>query len=561
MEVCGVKKGIRSSKGHMMRVCVCFVATAFVCGSALGQSAEKPQFEVADVHISPQTSQPFTRGPFYTSGRYELRFATMLDMIATAYAIDPERVSGGPNWLEMDRFDVFAKTPEKSTAESRKLMLQSLLAERFKLAIHNDTRPMAAYGLTAKKPQLKDAEGEGETGCKFTAQNASNAPTPGGGPIQLPVLIYACKNMTMAAFAGALLNAPAAGQYLNNRLVVDQTELKGSYDFTLRYTPKIPAGFATTGEQIPLFDALEKQLGLKLELTTSPMPTMVVDSVNQKPTANSPEAMKSFPPLPTEFEVASLKPSAPDARPGPPDVKNGRLYLPGISLQNLILIAWDVNTPEFLVGAPKWLNEDKYEILAKAPAGVAIGDLTPNRNAVPVNIDALRPMMRALITERFQMAAHTEDRPMNAYTLTANKPKLKKADPTSRTRWQEGVAPDSKGDKNANASLGRLVTCQNVSMAQFAVMLPNIAPGYLATNVVDATGLEGGYDFTFSFSPLGAVRQARAATGETSDASEPSGTLTLFEAISKQLGLKLDTVKRPVQVLVIDKIERKPLEN
>ena len=55
-----------------------------------------------------------------------------------------------------------------------------------------------------------------------------------------------------------------AGQYLNNRLVVDQTELKGSYDFTLRYTPKIPAGIATTGEQIPLFDALEKQLGLKL---------------------------------------------------------------------------------------------------------------------------------------------------------------------------------------------------------------------------------------------------------------------------------------------------------
>ena len=151
--------------------------------------------------------------------------------------------------------------------------------------------------------------------------------------------------------------------------------------------------------------------------------------------------MKSFPPLPTEFEVASLKPSAPErAVPASPDIKNGRLYLPGISLQNLILVAWELNGPDFLVGAPKWLNEDKYEILAKAPEGVAIGDLTPNRNAVPVNIDALRPMLRALITERFQMAVHTEDRPMNAYTLVANKPKLKKADPTSRTRWQEGAA-------------------------------------------------------------------------------------------------------------------------
>ncbi len=553
--------GIRSSKEDMMRVCGCLCVLAFLSAMAFGQPAEKPQFVVADVHNSPRTAQPFTRGPFYTSGRYELRFATMLDMIRLAYGVDPETVSGGPSWLELDRFDVFAKAPEKSNAEARKLMLQSLLKERFHLAIHNDTRPMAAYGLTAKKPQLKEAEGEGDTGCKFTVQNASNGPAAPGDPIQLPVFLYTCRNTTMASFAGALLNAPAAAQYLDNRLVVDQTELKGSYDFTLRYTPKVPVGFVTTGEQIPLFDAIEKQLGLKLEMTTSPMPTIVVDNVDQKPTENSPEAMKSFPPLPTEFEVASLKPSAPNAPPGQPDIKNGRLYVPGISVQNLIMVAWELNGPEFLAGAPKWLNEDKYDILAKAPEGVAIGDLTPNRNSVPVNIDALRPMLRALITERFQLAVHTEDRPMNAYTLVSNKPKLKKADPTSRTRWQEGPAPDSKGDKNANPTLGRLVRCQNVTMAQFAEMLPNIAPGYLRTNVVDATGLEGGYDFTFSFSPMGAIQAARVATGENSEASEPSGAISLFDAVNKQLGLKLDTVKRAVQVLVIDKVERKALEN
>jgi uncharacterized protein (TIGR03435 family) len=490
----------------------------------------------------------------------------MLDMIRMAYGVDPERVSGGPNWLEMDRFDVFAKTPEKSSAESRRLMLQSLLIERFKLATHNDSRPMAAYGMTVKKLQLKEASGEGETGCKFTMENASNGPPPGGGPIQVPVFVYTCRNSTMTAFAGSLLNAPAAGQYLNNQLVVDQTDLKGSYDFTLRYTPKIPAGMSTIGEQIPLFDAVEKQLGLKLDLTTTPMPVIVVDSVNQKPAENSPETAKSFPPQPTEFEVASLKPSAPNSPPRQPDIKNGRLYLPGISLQNLILVAWEINGPDFLVGAPKWLNDDKYDILAKAPEGVAIGDLTPSRNAVPVNIDALRPMLRALIVERFQLAAHMEDRPMNAYTLLANKPRLKKADPTSRTRWHEGAAPDSKGDKNANAALGRLVTCQNVTMAQFAEMLPNIAPGYLRTNVVDATGMEGGFDFTFSFSPAGATQVPRGSTAEGSSASEgaaadPSGGITLFDALNKQLGLKLDTVKRPVQVLVIDKVERKASEN
>lgn len=498
----------------------------------------------------------------------------MLDMIRIAYAVDPERVSSGPNWLELDRFDVFAKTPEKANAEARRLMLQSLLAERFKLSIHNDTRPMPAYGLTSKNPHLKEASEEGESGCKFSVENAPNGPPAGGGPIQIPTFVYTCRNETMASFAQALLNAPAAGQYLNNQLVVDQTGLKGPYDFTLRYTPKVPVGIAVTGEQIPLSDALEKQLGLKLELTTAPLPTVVVDSVNRKPTENPTEAIKSFPPLPTEFEVASLKPSAPNAPPGQPDIKNGRLYIPGISLQNLIMVSWEINGPQFLIGAPKWLNDDKYDILAKAPEGVAIGDLTPNRNSVPVNIDALRPMLRALIVERFQLAVHTEEKPMDAYTLVGNKPKLKKSDPTSRTRWKEGAAQDSKGDKNANSSLGRLVTCQNVTMAQFAEMLPNIAPGYLRTNVVDATGLEGGYDFTFSFSPIGAIRMAQVArpsadrppgtdskTENTTEASDPSGAISLFDALNKQLGLKLETVKRPVQVLVIDKVERKPIEN
>src|SRR5205807_81805 len=99
---------------------------------------------------------------------------------------------------------------------------------------------------------------------------------------------------------------------------------------------------------------------------------------------NSAEAMKSFPPLPTEFEVASLKPSAPDAVRGGqrPDIKNGRLYVPGISLKNLVTLAWDIYSDEMLVGSPSWMDDDRYDLLAKAPDGVAIGDLTPSRNQV-----------------------------------------------------------------------------------------------------------------------------------------------------------------------------------
>jgi uncharacterized protein (TIGR03435 family) len=173
----------------------------------------------------------------------------------------------------MDRFDVLPKSGP-STAESRRQMLQAMLAERFKLAVHNDSRPMASYALTAgKHPQLKESDGTGETGCNFTVQNAPSGPPAPGTPITVPVIVYTCRNTSMSAFAGGMLSMAGAGQYFNNKLVVDQTELKGTWDFNFRFTPKIPAGIATTGENIPIFDAVEKQLGLKLELTTVPMPS------------------------------------------------------------------------------------------------------------------------------------------------------------------------------------------------------------------------------------------------------------------------------------------------
>jgi uncharacterized protein (TIGR03435 family) len=525
------------------------------------------KFEVADVHASPHYSFVAARGPFFSASRYELRDASMVDLIHIAYDVDPEKISGGPSWLEMDRFDIFAKTADASNAESRRRMLQALLADRFALVTHNDSRPMPAWTLTAgKHGGLKESDGSDESGCKFDFKNAPTGPPAPGTPITLPTIMYSCKNTSMATLAANMLNIPAAGGYFNNRLVVDRTGLEGKYDFSFGFTPKVPAAIKTVGDSVPIFDAIEK-LGLKLEMANVPMPVIVVDSASRTPTPNSETAMKSFPPLPTEFEVASLKrvdTSASGGRgnPAQPTVKNGRLHLPDFTLKSLIQIAWDVNGDEFLIDAPKWLDDDHYEILAKAPAEVAMGDLTPSRNVVPVNIDALRPMIRTLLTERFQIKARMEERPLNAYNLLAKTPKMKKADPAARTKWQEGVQPDSKPGKNANTALGRLVTCQNVTMAQFAEMLPNIAPGYLRTHVKDMTGLEGGYDFTFSFSPIGLVQQIRPQNTEGgSEASDPTMAVSLFDAMEKQLGLKLELQKRPTPVLVIEKIERKPLEN
>lgn len=182
-------------------------------------------------------------------------------------------------------------------------------------------------------------------------------------------------------------------------------------------------------------------------------------------------------------------------------------------------------------------------------------------------------MLQNLLTERFKMKVHYEDRPITAYTLVAAKPKLKKADPSERTKWVEGPGPDCKDPRNASPILGRLVTVTNMTMAQLADRLHGIAPGYLSSPVTDGTGLEGAYDFTLSFSPNG-FQNVGAGGGRggpdaappppgvaSAPASEPNGGITLFEAMEKQLGLKLVAQKRPVQVLVIDHVEQKPIDN
>src|ERR1700689_3259773 len=137
---------------------------------SFGQTGE---FELADVHVSAHGTIPFPGRGVLRGGRYEFRTATMVDLIARAYGVDRESVVGGPNWLELDRFDVFAKAPADATPDDLKIMLRALLAERFKLVVHNETKPMPAWALTVgKHPALKKSEGSGETGC----HNVSGAP-------------------------------------------------------------------------------------------------------------------------------------------------------------------------------------------------------------------------------------------------------------------------------------------------------------------------------------------------------------------------------------------------
>lgn len=153
-----------------MRAFAGMILSSLLCTAAFAQSTDTaPTFEVADVHVSPHREFAFMDGGFLRGDRYALRQATMLDLIATAYGLDASNVQGGPSWLETDRFDVIAKAPPTTSPAALKLMLRSLLAERFKLVTHTGSAPMPAFVLTVGKgpPKMKQAEDSGEGDCKY----------------------------------------------------------------------------------------------------------------------------------------------------------------------------------------------------------------------------------------------------------------------------------------------------------------------------------------------------------------------------------------------------------
>ena len=293
-----------------MRVFARLSLIGLLSAMAFGQTATaQPRFEIADVQSSPHIWNPNMQGGILRAGRYELRQATMLDLIRTAYGVDVDTVFGGPDWLDWDRFDVVAKAPPSTSSETVRLMIQELLADRFNLVVHKDTKPIPGFVLTAGKgkPKLKEAEDSGNTGCQ-------TQPPPRPNPDETPYIEAACRNVTMETFAATLRGV--SPEYITNP-VMDSTGLKGTWDFDLKWTPKGPLAAGRGG--ISLFDAIDRELGLRLQPQKLPMPVIVVDSVNRKPTGNPPGvAVILSLPAPVEFEVAALKPSQPDVPPPPP---------------------------------------------------------------------------------------------------------------------------------------------------------------------------------------------------------------------------------------------------
>jgi uncharacterized protein (TIGR03435 family) len=525
----------------MSRAAACFFTILVLAVAASAQSGNPPAFEVADVHPSPHKPNP-SMTAFVQSGRFQVRTATMLDLISNAYGIEADKVLGGPAWLDSDRFDITAKAAVSTSNETARLMLRSLLAERFKLVIRNEDRPVDVYALTVATggPKMKQVVTDKPSGCERKI-------VPPPGPNAPGIIAFNCQ-ITMAGLADGIRDMAGAA-YINNA-VIDQTGLAGVWEFELRWTPRGQLALAGS-DGVSVIAAVAK-LGLKLDLVKKPLPVIVVESVNRQPAANSPDLAKSLPSGLSEFEVADIKPSAPGTNQQRGNFQpGGRIDLQGFTMKNLVTIAWDI-PDSMLAPVPKWFETDRFDVVARAPQET--GASGPGADP-----ETLRLMLRTLLVDRFRLATHMEEQPVSVYVLSLPKPqhKLKKADPSVRS----GCKPGTEGP---DARLGAGRTCQNTTMGELADKLQSFAPAYIDRPVVDATGLEGGWDFSFAWTGRNALEMARAQAGPPGAgpaSAAPDGGLTLFEAVDKQLGLKLELQKRPMPVLVIDHAEQKPSEN
>jgi uncharacterized protein (TIGR03435 family) len=277
------------------------------------------------------------------------------------------------------------------------------------------------------------------------------------------------------------------------------------------------------------------------------------------------------------FEVASVKPAAPITgnriavmlRGGPGTPDPGQITYTNVTVKNVLTQAYGVK--EFQVSGPSWLDSERYDIVAKLPRGATKTEFMG--------------MLQNLLAERFKLTLHREkkDLPMYALVVGKNGPKLKasvdgpapkEGDPaptTGKVAVGKDGFPVSPGRGGASMMFmnGNIrLTGNGQTMARLAEMLSV----QFDLPVVDMTGLTGNYDFTLYFSPegLGGMRlpggfppHPGEGGPDTPAASAPDGQSSpnLFAALQEQLGLKLEQRKGPVDLLVIDHLEKAPVEN
>jgi bla regulator protein blaR1 len=286
------------------RLLIAFVAAGLIAGlqlSAQQQPADPNapvSFEAASIKptASSDGNSFIRRMP---GGRFDAHNVATRFLITFSYQVQPFQIVGDPSWVGNDRFDLIAKmegdpppAAPGSGVDSMMLAVRSLLADRFKLVMHKETRELDIYALVMAKPGGKPGPAlkPSATDCAAEAKKmgrGGSAPGPND-----PVTCGSRQNFGRIKFGGMPLSVFAtniSGQL--GRTVIDRTGLTGNWDFELTFAPERPLGALPPGVEPPpvdpnaptIFTAVQEQLGLKLDSTKGPVEVWVVDSI-ERPT-------------------------------------------------------------------------------------------------------------------------------------------------------------------------------------------------------------------------------------------------------------------------------------
>jgi uncharacterized protein (TIGR03435 family) len=255
---------------------------------------ELPSFEVSSV--KPNKSGHDV-GSFGSRGSQSYLYVvnyTLFDIVRNAYGVQANQIVGGPDWIKSgsDRFDITAKAPEGTKPDQILPMTQALLAERFKLRLHKETRDVAMFALVMSRPDRSLGPQMAPAG--FDCGSLRRAMARGEKPV-FPARVGerpACGAQTRPGrlLIGGYAPSDIARQmsvWVGGRPVVDRTGLNGTYDLALTWTPDPTPGRdggpapASDPNELSLFTAVQEQLGLKLEPTTGPVEVLVIDSAER----------------------------------------------------------------------------------------------------------------------------------------------------------------------------------------------------------------------------------------------------------------------------------------
>jgi uncharacterized protein (TIGR03435 family) len=245
---------------------------AVACSISLSaQTPEKRTFEVASIKRNPE-GKPFSGLTFGPGGRLVGENVSVYMLIVQAFGggrpLPPTRIAATPEWVRLDQFNIVAKaggdvpTDELALSQVRPGYLRGLLEDRFQLKYHWETRPLPAYNLVL-------ARRDGKLGPQLQRRTAACSADP-----PCDVHFNAPGSVTLG---GQMAYIVETFTRLAGRLVVDRTGLEGQFDVKLQWTPDTLRESNPTGASFA--DAVQDQLGLKLESTTGPAEVLVIDRV------------------------------------------------------------------------------------------------------------------------------------------------------------------------------------------------------------------------------------------------------------------------------------------